>query len=242
MASSRSRSSGRMRAAWDRAARLSSRWPICRLNRPARARFHSARNNWSVASRSLCRAAASAASFCFAAFTATACASVARIMPQVVPMMPPTRARTIEAGRQDRPLVPPHELPQPVAHRRRARLHRLVVQVVLEVHRQAVGRLVAPRPVLLQRLHHDPVEVALDQQGQPGRLRPAAGRDFRQPLRRREPPARLLRLFLANDPQELVDRDLAQPLPLERRRAGQEFVQEHAQGIDVAAGVDVRAR
>ena len=33
-----------------------------------------------------------------------------------------------------------------------------------------------------------------------------------------------------------------QPLLLERRRAGQQFVQEHAQGVDVAAGVDVLAR
>ena len=80
-------------------------------------------------------------------------------------------------GRQDRPLVPPHELPQPVAHRRRTRRHRLVVQVALEVHRQAVGRLVAPVAVLLQRLHHDPVEVALDQPAQLGRLRPAVGGD-----------------------------------------------------------------
>ena len=165
---------GRPRA---RAARLSSRWPICRLKRPARARFHSARNNWSVASRSLCRAAASAASFCLASFTATACASVARIMPQVVPMMPPTRARTHQGRRQDRPFVPPHELPQPVAHRRRTGQHRLVGQVTLQVHRQPVGRLVAPVAVLLQRLHHDPVQVALDQPAQPGGLRPAVRGD-----------------------------------------------------------------
>ena len=37
------------------------------------------------------------------------------------------------------------ELPQPVRRRRRARLHRVAVQVALDVPRQAVGRLVPPR-------------------------------------------------------------------------------------------------
>src|SRR5262249_56584484 len=54
-------------------------------------------------------------------------------------------------------LVPPQELAKPIAHRRRTGLHRLVRQVALHVHREAVGRLVAagwgpfPAPPLQSR-------------------------------------------------------------------------------------------
>ena len=166
-------------------------------------------------------------------------------------------------GRQDCSLVPPHELPHLVAHRWRAGRDRLVRQVTLQVQRQRVGRLVAPVAVLLQRLHHDPIEVALDQPSHLRRLRLVAGfdrcrarlrlRQFRRwfrsrrgvsptgqtgPLEFREPRARPDRVFLADNPQDLVERRLAQSFPV-RRRAGQEFIQEHAQRIDIAAGVNV---
>ena len=42
--------------------------------------------------------------------------------------------------------------------------------------------------------------------------------------------------------EHLVERRLAQPLPLQRRRAGQQLVEQHAQRVDVAARVDVQAR
>ena len=71
-------------------------------------------------------------------------------------------------------------LPKPIARRRRARLHRLVGQVALHVQREAVGRLVAAVAVLLQRLHHDPVQLAAHQLGQLRRLRVPLGRDRRQ--------------------------------------------------------------
>src|SRR5262249_49745571 len=51
------------------------------------------------------------------------------------------------------------QLAEPVAGGRRTRLHRLVLQVALHVPGQPVGRLVAPRPVLLPRLHGDPVPL-----------------------------------------------------------------------------------
>ena len=138
-------------------------------------------------------------------------------------------------------LVPPGELPQPVPRRRRARLHRLVGQVALHVQREAVGRLVAAVAVLLQRLHHDPVQLAADQLRQLRRLRVPLGRDRRQRvLRLRQPGARPGRLLLADDAADLVVGRLLEPLLGERRRAGQQLVQEHAERVDVAAGVDVQ--
>ena len=53
--------------------------------------------------------------------------------------------------------------------------------------------------------------------------------------------ARPRRLLLADDPADLVEAGLAQPLLVERRGAGEQFVEQHAQRVDVAAGVDVQA-
>src|SRR5216683_508203 len=56
------------------------------------------------------------------------------------------------ARRQDRPLVSPEELAQPVTHRWGLRLHRLVGQVTLNIARKADGRFVSAAAVFLQRL------------------------------------------------------------------------------------------
>ena len=62
-------------------------------------------------------------------------------------------------GRQ-RHAVPSSVLREPIPGRRRAGLDRLVGQVAHQVSRKPVGRLVSPGAVLLQALHHDPVELA----------------------------------------------------------------------------------
>ena len=51
--------------------------------------------------------------------------------------------------------------------------------------------------------------------------------------------ARPRRFLLADHPPDLVPRRLLEPLSFERRRAGQELVEQHAQRIDVGARVDV---
>ena len=141
--------------------------------------------------------------------------------------------------REHRTLVPPHKLPQPVCRRRRTRLHRFIRKVALYVHREAVGRLVAAVAVLLQRLHHDPIQFASHQLRQPRRFRPAVGGQRRQALRRAQLRARFRRLLLADHPQHFQHAGLGQRLAGKRRAAGQQLVQEHAQRVDVAAGVDV---
>ena len=55
--------------------------------------------------------------------------------------------------------VPTDELPGPVPHAGRTRHHRLVAEVTLDVRGELRRRAVAPGPVLLQRLHRDPVEI-----------------------------------------------------------------------------------
>jgi hypothetical protein len=57
------------------------------------------------------------------------------------------------------------ELPQPIRRRRRTRFYWLVAQIALNVSRHAVGGLVPPRTILLQRLHRDPVEIAANELG-----------------------------------------------------------------------------
>ncbi len=150
-----------------------------------------------------------------------------------------------DQGQQDqqpcehRPLVPPHKLPQPVCRRRRTRLHRFIRQVALYVHREAVGGLVAAVAVLLQRLHHDPIQFATHQLRQPRRLRPPVGGQRRQAVRRAQLRARFRRLLLADHPEHLQHAGLGQLHAPERRAAGQQLVQQHPQRVDVAPRVDV---
>ncbi len=57
--------------------------------------------------------------------------------------------------------VPLDEFFQAVSAAGRAGLDDLVGEIALDVAGEAVGRLVAPGAVFLERLHHDPVELAL---------------------------------------------------------------------------------
>ena len=94
-------------------------------------------------------------------------------------------------GRDQRRPVFAGILPQPVRRRRWTRLHRVAFQVSLDVTGETIGRLVPPRPVLLDRFHHDPVQLAPHQLRQPRRLSLPLRCHRRQPLARfREPRAR----------------------------------------------------
>ena len=153
---------------------------------------------------------------------------------------PPTSASSDQRRRQHRPLVPPRELPQPIPRRRRAGLHRLVVQVALHVRGEAVGRLVAAVAVLLQRLHHDPVQLAAHQLASAS---PAPCCGWRRSTA--APRSMLSRVLGLGGSSSRMIRSISSNAAscsrflLERRRAGQQLVQQHAQRVDVAAGVDV---
>ena len=116
----------------------------------------------------------------------------------------PRHQRQHDQARRDHPRpVLPDELPQPIRPARRRRQHRLRRQVTQDVGPEAVGRLVPPGPVLLQRLHHDPVEVPAQRPLQVLRVDPAVGRDAGQGVGRAHLGARLRRVDLADHPQHL---------------------------------------
>ena len=80
-----------------------------------------------------------------AASRATCSARVARSACHVLTTTPATSSATQRGRDGQRAPVPARESLQPVGGRRRTRLDRLVGQVALDVARQLVGRLVAPR-------------------------------------------------------------------------------------------------
>ena len=58
--------------------------------------------------------------------------------------------------------IPANEFVEAINRARRAGQDRFLIQIPFEVPRQAVGRFVAAVPVLLQTLHHDPIEVPVN--------------------------------------------------------------------------------
>ena len=87
---------------------------------------------------------------------------VARTACQVLTTMPSNNAHDTAPARAKRQLVPAPRFLKSIGRARRTGDDRFVVQVPLEVRGQTVGRLVAARAVLLQALHHDPVEIAVE--------------------------------------------------------------------------------
>ncbi len=113
------------------------------------------------------------------------------------------RSRDHDQGQRRRrrqpALVAPHELPQPIPRRRRPGRHRLVVEIVPNVHDQRVGGRIAAVTVLLQALHRDPVQLPAHGSGQLPRLQTSVCRDARQPRGAAQPAARPGRLLFADD-------------------------------------------
>ena len=138
-------------------------------------------------------------------------------------------------------LVAPSELPELIARARRTRRDRLVLEEATEVLCEGVGRLVAPRPVLLDRFHHDPVEVRLDELVELSFLEfVGLGQGGALGARHRgEPRGGLGRLDLADDAPHLVVTGGDQRPRIEGRLAHQQLVEQHSQRVDVAARVDV---
>ncbi len=128
------------------------------------------------------------------------------------------------AARQNRRTVSAVRFLQPVAERRRARLHRVAGQIPLDVLRQVRRTVVATGAVLLQAPHYDPVELAAHQPGQPARVGAPLRRYGREGgPERGQPRARPRRLLLLDDPANLVERRLAEAVAIERRGSGEKF-------------------
>ena len=145
------------------------------------------------------------------------------------------------AGADDQ-LVPAHEPAGAVERARRARHHRLVREMAPDVVGELRRRAVAALAVLLDRLEHDPVEVAAQsarERGRVGRARAGdrgrrAGRAWRSGPRGAAPRAR--GSGGAARRERRCDRLLGQ-----RAHAGEQLVEHHAERVDVGARVDVAA-
>ena len=170
------------------------------------------------------------------------CARRADAIPKLVPTIPPTNVKKTRLAAITCPLFRLTNFFKPVAAARRAGLDDLVGEIALDVAGEAVGRLVAPGAVLLQRLHHHPVELALQQLRQPGRLDAPVGGDVRQGFGRAQLRARPRRIDLPHHPQHLQDRPPLELLGVDRRRTGEQLVEHHAEGIDIGPRVDVHRR
>ena len=85
-------------------------------------------------------------------------------------------------------------------------------RIALHIHRQAVGGFVTPRAVFLQRLHHNPVQVALQQRNQFRRLGVTmrAGRRQFRPVQRRQHGRGPLRLVFPQRAAHSVEAGLHQ--------------------------------
>ena len=129
------------------------------------------------------------------------------------------QAEDDQGDRRHRSAVASHELPRSVEERVLPREHRPSVEVALHVLGQLVDRAVAPLRLLPQGLEDDGVEVARESASEP--IRVGAGADGG---------ARSRRLFVANDPRDLLR---AARVELVGPPLGEELVEEDAEGIDV---------
>ncbi len=109
----------------------------------------------------------------------------------------------------------------------------------MHVFCKTVGGVIPAGAVLLQSFHHDPVDLALHQCRQLRRLRTPRRGDAGFRLRSAESGTRARRFFVADDPKDFIERGQLQPLFLDGRAAGEEFVQQHAEGVYVGARVHV---
>ena len=112
-----------------------------------------------------------------------------------------------DTGRcRERELVAANQFLKAIGGTGRPRDDRLVPQVALDVHCQGVGSFVTTGAVLLEALHHDPVEVTANDFYQRGNLRAVRfgdGHRFRH-AHRAEASRRPLRFILANFAAHLI--------------------------------------
>jgi hypothetical protein len=147
---------------------------------------------------------------------------------------------------RDTGAVAAHELPHAIACRRRPGIDRLVLQVPPYIVGQGAGRGIATLAVLLERHHRDPVEVAAERAHHQPRFAGAAARHLLEQFGRvardgRHARARLRRLHLADDLQHLEEIQRCEVLAPERTLSDEQFVEHHAQGIDVCPRIEAFA-
>ena len=144
-------------------------------------------------------------------------------------------------GKRD--FVPANRLLDPVSRRGRTRHHRLVVQVSFEIRRQTGRSIVTPGPVLLQTLHHNPIQIPLELVDQFRLVRRTSFRRRRQifTFERRKARARSHRLLLADGFPHGVNAQRHQLIRIKGRTPSQQLVEQYAEGINVRARINIQS-
>src|SRR4051812_13668289 len=70
----------------------------------------------------------------------------------------------------DGKLISPDGLLESIKITGRTSSNGFVMEMALNVHGQAVGGVVATRPIFLEALHNNPIQVAAEQMGEPGSI------------------------------------------------------------------------
>jgi len=145
------------------------------------------------------------------------------------------------AGRH-RALVLPHEPAGAIADAWRPRDDHVVLEMTHDVGCELGRRRVSTRPVLLERFHRDPIQVAAQKAIQRSHVRVAASRD----LRRRRPESLQLDgrprgFVLANDAPDLLVACFPQHLRIEGQGADEQLVEHDAQRVDIGRRINVHA-
>ena len=116
------------------------------------------------------------------------------------------------------------------------------MQVALDVERETVRCLIPSRAVLLEALHDDPVQIAADDQAEAFDIRraPLGGGPCARVAKGVQARRGLVRGLLLDDPHHLGEALAHQVLAGERRRPGEQLVQQHAERVDIAACIDIQ--
>jgi hypothetical protein len=143
--------------------------------------------------------------------------------------------------RKHRPAMAADELPGGVRAARRRRPDGLPLEESGDIVAQFACALVAPTAILVERLHHDPVEFAAHDRSELARLAAPPARQPRKALARlAQARARRGRLDLTDDPLEFAEGRRAKPLAVEGRRAGEQFIHKDADRIDIGSRIDIK--
>ncbi len=112
----------------------------------------------------------------------------------------------------------------------------------LNILRQSIRRLISPRPVLLQTLHHHPIQIPAEQRYQFLRIHPPPLRRRRR-IRSRHPAQSIRRphrIRLPNPTPHLIHPRLHQLLRIKWRSPRQKLIQQNPQTVDIAPSINIQ--
>ena len=122
----------------------------------------------------------------------------------------------------------------------RSRLHGLRMQITVNISRHRSRRIVATRPVFIHCLHDNPVQITTDERSQSIRLDLSQTRNRRESVSQgRKAVARNRRFFFHYDATNFVIPSGVHSIAIDGRRSCQKFVEQYAEGIDIASCVDI---